>query len=112
MVRAQPRAIRVNNVMVADAQQSSEIVISRLLVNYVLATVLFDSGASHSFVSQRFPDEQVLALEDFPGSLSIVSPGSKMDSSVRAPFVRIDIQGCMFLASLILLPRSDIDVIL
>src|SRR3954471_1642473 len=112
MVRTQPRGARVNNVTLADAQQSSEIVLGRLLVCSVPATVLFDSGASHSFVSQRFADEQVLSLEDLPGSLSIVSPGSKMASSVRAPFVRIDIQGCMFPASLILLPRSDIDVIL
>src|ERR1043165_5771681 len=109
MVRAQPRALRVNNVTVAEAHQSSEIVLGRLLVNSVPATVLFDSGASHSFVSQRFADEQVLTLEDLPGSLSIVSPGSKMASSLRAPFVRIEIQGCMFPTFLILLPRSDID---
>src|ERR1043165_9301446 len=112
MVRAQPRALRVNNVTVAEAQQSSEIVLGRLLVNSVPATMLFDSGASHSFVSQRFADEQVLSLEDLPSSLRIVSPSSRMASSLHAPFVRIEIQGCMFPASLILLPRSDIDVIL
>src|SRR3954462_3344387 len=40
MVRAQPRALRVNNVTVAEAQQSSEIVLGRLLVCSVPATVL------------------------------------------------------------------------
>src|SRR3954462_6537537 len=80
MVRAQPRGARVNNVTLADAQQSSEIVLGRLLVNSVPATVLFDSGASYSFVSQRFDDEQVLSLEDLPSSLHIVSPGSRMAS--------------------------------
>src|ERR1041384_2534933 len=35
-----------------------------------------------------------------------------MASSLRAPFVRVTIQGCMFPASLIVLPRYDIDVIL
>src|SRR4051812_22553935 len=54
MVRAQPRAVRVNNVTIAEAQQSSEIVLGRLLVCSVPATVLFDSGASHSFISQSF----------------------------------------------------------
>src|SRR4051812_32498046 len=76
MVRAQPRAARVNNVMVADAQQSSEIVLGRFLVNSVPVAMLFDSGASHSFVSQKFADEQVLSLEDFSSSLRIVSPDS------------------------------------
>src|SRR3954462_9775269 len=41
MVRAQPQAARVNNVMLADAQQSSEIVLGRLLVCSVPTTVLF-----------------------------------------------------------------------
>src|ERR1041385_3475511 len=82
------------------------------LVNSVPATVLFDSGASHSFVSHKFVDEQVLYLEDLPSSLRIVSPGSKIDSSARAPFLRINIEGYTFPASLILLPSSDIDVIL
>src|SRR4051812_18362260 len=51
-------------------------------------------------------------MEDFPKFLPIVSPGSKFTSSIRAPFVRITIQGCHFPASLIVLPSSDIDVIL
>src|ERR1041385_270432 len=54
MVKAQPRAVRVNNVMLTDAQQSSEIVLGRLLVCSVPASVLFDSGASHSFISNAF----------------------------------------------------------
>ena len=102
----------MNNVMLADAQQSSEIVLARFLVSSVLASVLFDSGASHSFFSQKFVDEQVLALEDLPSFLPIVSPGAKFTSSLRAPFVRITIQGCHFPASLIALPSSDIDFIL
>src|SRR3954466_11012001 len=112
MVRAQPRGARVNNVTVSDAQQSSEIVLGRLLVCSVPATVLFDSGASHSFVSQKFADEQVLALEDLPSFLPIVSPAAKFTSSLRAPFVTVTIQGCNFPASLIALPSSDIDVIM
>src|SRR3954466_14564151 len=54
MVRAQPRGSRVNNVMMEDAQQSSEIVVGRLLVCSVPMTVLFDYEASHSFVSKTF----------------------------------------------------------
>src|SRR4051812_11910908 len=54
MVRAQPRGARVNNVTLADAQQSSAIVLGRLLVCSVPATTLFDSGTSHSFFSRAF----------------------------------------------------------
>src|SRR4051812_36836912 len=112
MVRAQPRAARVNNVMMADAQQSSEIVLGRLLVCSVPATVLFNSGASHSFVSKSFSRAHDLQSEMLVSPLAIYSPGSKMSSAVRVPDVHIQIRGLPFSASLILLSRSDIDVIL
>src|SRR3954468_14995137 len=63
MVRAQPRGARVNNVTLADSQQSSEIVLGRLLVCSVPATVLFDSRASHSFISQSFASASDLQSE-------------------------------------------------
>src|SRR3954467_14200138 len=44
--------------------------------------------------------------------MAISSPGSKMSLVVKVPDVQIQIQGLPFSASLILLPRSDIDVIL
>src|SRR3954463_15193980 len=112
MVRAQPRGARVNNVILADAQQSSEIVLGRLLVCSVPATVLFDSGASHSFMSKSFAQSFDFQSEVIPSPLAISSPGSKMSSAVRVPDVQIQIQGLPFSASLILLPSSDIDVIL
>src|SRR4051812_9398733 len=54
MVMAQPRAARVNNVIMADAEYPLEIVLGRLLVCSVPVTVLFDFGASHSFISHSF----------------------------------------------------------
>src|SRR3954467_11292980 len=112
MVRAQPRATRVNNVMVADAQQSSEIVLGRLLGCSLPPTVLFDSGASHSFMSDAFAKSLDLPRERLPTPLVIASPGSRMQSSGSIPDVEICIQGVIFSSSLVVLPRSDIDVIL
>src|SRR3954471_22058873 len=112
MVRAQSRGARVNNVTLADAQQSSEIVIGRLLVCSVPATVLFDSEASHSFVSRAFIERAELHPQGLPQQLSVISPGSKTNSTACVPDVEISIQGSIFSASLIFLARSNIDVIL
>ena len=102
----------MNNVTLADAQQSSEIVLGRLLVCLVPASVLFDSGASHSFISKSLAQRFDFQSEVMPSPMAISSPGSKMSSVVTVPDVQIQIQGLPFSASLILLPRSDIDVIL
>ena len=86
--------------------------LGRLLVCSVPATVLFDSGASHSFISKSFARLHDLQSEMMESPLAISSPGSKMSSAVRVPDVQIQIQSVPFSASLILLPSSDIDVIL
>jgi hypothetical protein len=44
----------VNHVAVEDAQAASDIIIGMILVNNNGAIVLFDSGASHSFVAANF----------------------------------------------------------
>ena len=111
-MRAQPRAARVNNVTLADAQQSSEIVLGRLLVCSFPATVLFDSGASHSFISQSFASANDLQSELLSPPLVVHTPGSRCSLSVFVPNVEIGIQGVIFSASLVVLPRSDIDIIL
>jgi hypothetical protein len=45
---------RVNHVAVEDAQAAPDVIIGMILVNNNGAIVLFDSGASHSFVAANF----------------------------------------------------------
>src|SRR3954470_19041315 len=87
MVRVQPRAARVNNVSLADAQQSSKIVLGRLLVCSVPATVLFDFGATHSFISQSFASRVDLPRDHHASKLSVVTPDSRFTSSWIVPGV-------------------------
>ena len=81
----------MNNMMMADAQQSLEIVLGRLRVCSVPATVLFDSGASHSFISQSFASRVDIPRDQLPSKLSVVTPGSKFTSSWTVPDVEISI---------------------
>src|SRR4051812_30333801 len=104
MVRAQPHAARVNNMMMAEAHQSLDIVFGRLLVSSVPATVLFDSGASHSFISNAFAISLDIPRAQLSKPLSVCSAGSRLDSSKIVPNVEISIQGVLFSASLIALP--------
>jgi hypothetical protein len=45
---------RVNHINTQEAQEEQGIVLGEFLVSSVLATILFDSGASHSFISLSF----------------------------------------------------------
>jgi hypothetical protein len=45
---------KVNHVSVETAQENPQVVLGMFLVNSIPASVLFDSGASHSFISAQF----------------------------------------------------------
>jgi hypothetical protein len=51
---------RHNHMNVEEAQEATDVVLGMFLVNSVLARVLFDSGASHSFVTESFVDKSGL----------------------------------------------------
>ncbi len=81
-------------------------------VNSVPATVLFDSGATHSFLSKSFAGSHGMEIEELRCPLMFSTPSNQALSSYRSPSVRIEIQGVPFLANLILLESKDFDVIL
>ena len=110
--RPSGKAATVNNITAEEAEKSPDVVLGMLPVNSILAKVLFDTGASHSFVSKSFAQTHELAIDHLPGNLTVKSPGAEMMSSMICHGNKIKIEGHIFLASLIILGNSDIDVIL
>jgi hypothetical protein len=45
---------RVNHVATETAQEAQDVVFGMFLVNSALASILFDSGASHTFISAEY----------------------------------------------------------
>nr|AAQ56486.1 putative polyprotein [Oryza sativa Japonica Group] len=103
---------RVNHVAAAEAQGAPDVILGTFLVNLVPATVLFDSGATHSFLSMSFAGNHGMEVEDLRRPLMVSTPSNQALSLQRSPSVRIEIQGVPFLANLILLESKDLDVIL
>jgi hypothetical protein len=95
-----------------DAQAASDVIISTILVNDNNAIVLFDSGASHSFVAANFVQKYNLPLSMLKNRMIVSSPGGDMHARQVCPKVSILIRGVEFLANLIVLESKGIDVIL
>ena len=66
----------VNHVTTEEAQEAPDVVLGTFLVNSTPATVLFDSGASHSFMSRDFATLHNILLSLMPTPMMIQSPGS------------------------------------
>ena len=106
------RTARVNHVKIDKAEEAPDVILGTLPVNSIPAKVLFDTGASHSFVSKIFATTNKLLFVGLGYPLVVSSPGATMQTSKISHENQILIGGHLFLASLILLGNSDIDVIL
>ena len=84
-----------------------------LLVSSSWAHVLFDTGASHSFISMLFVSMLGLEYESLKSTLSMGVPlGRDCELSFQYSTVWIDIGGRRFLVDLIILSMDRFDVIL
>jgi hypothetical protein len=53
---------RVNHVAVEEAQEAPDVVLGMFFINATSALVLFDSGASHSFISPAYVEKHNLPI--------------------------------------------------
>lgn len=102
---------RVNHIHVNKSEDAPDVAIGEYLVNSTLAMVLFDSGASHSFVSSKFVSENNLPTALLKIPLMTQSPGAAVLCHLRYNGVKIILSGVVFRVDLVVLKSSGVDVI-
>jgi hypothetical protein len=95
-----------------EAQQAQDVVLGMFLAGSHLAIVLFDSVASHSFISSSFLVRHQLPITIMKQTMLVSSPGGEMRIKYICPAISITIRGVDFLANLIVLDSKGIDIIL
>src|SRR4051812_8939058 len=83
-----------------------------LRINQIPAKVLFDSGASHSFLSQAFSQMHGISFKGLSVPLLVQSPGYRWCSTMVSHGNLIEVAFQLFPTSLIALKSTDIDIIL
>ena len=102
----------VHHVSAKNAHDDPAVVLGTLLVNCHPASVLFDTGASHSFISESYANLHNMSFCDMPSPLVSQTPGSKWQTSSISHGNEILVDRLVFLASLIALKSTDINIIL
>jgi hypothetical protein len=82
------------------------------LINDTSAIVLFDSGASHSFISAAYVGKHNLPLALLRYQMIVSSPGGDILTRQLCSKVNLKIRRVDFVANLIVLESKGIDVIL
>jgi hypothetical protein len=87
-------------------------VIGTFLLNNFSALVLFDTGASHSFISRVFVDRNKIPTSTINRPIKINSPGGEMIATYGCPHLTLEIGAHSFPTSLIVLESQGLDIIL
>jgi hypothetical protein len=99
-------------VAIEEEQEALDVVIGMFLINDTSTVVLFDSGASHSFISSAYVGKHNLRLAMLRCQIIVSSLGGDMPTRQLCPKVNLKIRGVDFVAKLIVLESKGIDVIL
>ena len=75
-------------------------------------TVLFDSGASHTFISKECVSRLGLEVQSISRPYHIHSPGGHLITNQLVRQVPLQLQGRVFATQLIVLPTQKMDIIL
>jgi hypothetical protein len=99
-------------VAMEEAQEAPNVVIGIFLINDTSAVVLFNSGASHSFISVVYVGKHNLPLALLRCQMIVSSPGGDIPTRQLCPKVNLKIRGVDFVANLIILESKGINIIL
>jgi hypothetical protein len=97
---------------VEEVYDEPDAVIGTFLLNNFSALVLFDTGASHSFISRVFVDRNRIPTETINTPIRISSPGGELVAAFGCRRLILEIGAHSFPTSLIVLESQGLDVIL
>jgi hypothetical protein len=92
--------------------QDQPVMAGMFTINSHPTLVLFDSGASHSFMSLGFAERHNLPIMAIPKAYGISTPGAKMFINTRTDTVSLVLATHSYRLQFMLLPEHGIDAIL
>jgi hypothetical protein len=103
---------RVNHVSAEATADGVDIAIGMFYINAILAALLFDYGATHSFISARFATTNELPLQNMKTPMVVITPKGSVEANYMTQRLTLTIMGREFLSTPIVLEESSIDLIL
>jgi hypothetical protein len=83
----------VNHMTRDEAQQAQDVALGMFLASSYPATILFDSRASHSFITSSFVTKHNLPIANMKHTMLVSSPGGEMRTKHIYPVITISIRG-------------------
>ena len=102
----------MNHVNMEEVEEQLDAVIGKFLVKSFTALVLFDTGASQSYISRGFVDKYKLPAKVLRTPMLVSSLGAEYMASLWCDRLPLRIGNYVFPSDLIVLESQGLDVIL
>jgi hypothetical protein len=102
----------VNQVSVEATADGADIALGMFYINVIPPTILFDSSATHSFMSARYANTNELPLKIMNTPMIVITPKGPVEANHMTYRLTLTIMGREFWATPIILEESSIDLIL
>jgi hypothetical protein len=103
---------QVNHLNVEEVMNEPDAVMGMFPLNSFTALVLFDTGASHSFISSAFATKHDFSTETIGKVIKVSSPGGELIVKVGCRNLILEIGKYKFPTHLVVLESQGLDVIL
>jgi hypothetical protein len=110
--KVQVRQGKLNFTTLEELPEGAPVMTGTFSVFNQPALILFDSGASHSFISQKFNVKCQLPFYHAQGSFMIATPGGKIATNQLNQNVPISLGSKIFKTTLLILGLEGMDIIL
>jgi hypothetical protein len=107
-----PQTSRANDTTMKEIPMGEEVLAGMFFLNEHPIIILFDSGASHDFISFTCAKKAKLSLVASGAPYVISTPGGLVDADQVVQKVLLELSGRIFSTNLIILSGQGIDVIL
>jgi hypothetical protein len=102
----------VNHLETEAIQDAQDVAVDMFPVEYHPTKIIFDTGATHSFVSTSWVEAHNIPIEPMIPPLRVNSVGGKVQFDRICPNLRIEIRVIDFPANLVVMGTQGLDVIL
>jgi hypothetical protein len=103
---------RVNQVSAEATADGADIAIGMFYINAIPAALLFDSRATHSFMSAQFATTNELQLQNMKTPMVVITPNGPVEANFMTQRLTLTSMGREFWSTPIVLEESSIDLIL
>jgi hypothetical protein len=110
--KVQVRQGRLNFTTMADISEGAPVMTGIFSISNYPAVIIFDSGASHSFISAKFSAKGQLPFHHTNGGITISTPGGRVATYQINRHVPIKFGSLVIRTTLLILGLDSVDIIL